>query len=223
VLACIGNVVDAATVARLRAALAEAEFVDGKSTAGFRARRVKNNEQLGRDHPDRGALDRLVVEALERNAEVRRAAWPRTIMRPMFSRYRPGMNYGRHVDDALMGAQPKLRTDLSVTLFLSEPGEYDGGELLLVTPFGEQSIKLPAGAAVIYPSILLHEVRPVTRGERLVVVTWIQSYIREAWQRETLHDLERIRNKLAAIAGDSPEADLAFKTLSNLLRMWSQN
>ena len=140
----------------------------------------------------------------------------------MISRYQGGMNYGFHVDDALMAGNPRLRSDISITVFLNDPGDYEGGELIIASPFGEQEVKLPAGAAVVYPSATLHQVAPVTSGARLAAVTWARSYVRDAAQREMLADLLAVQRKIAEVAPDAPETDLAFKTHSNLLRMWSE-
>ena len=156
------------------------------------------------------------------SSEFQRFAIPKTIQRPLISRYREGMNYGRHVDDALMGGASKTRTDLSVTLFLNDPADYEGGELVIESPMGEEEIKLPAGAAVVYPSGALHRVAPVTRGERIAAVTWVESHVRDPQRREILHDLEVIRTRLSKTAPESRETDLAFKTYANLLRMWAE-
>ena len=221
-LVCIPAVLDWSELKKVRAAIAEGSFEDGRRTAGRRAKRVKNNLQLKKGD-DRGREIRdIVLAALRRNPTFRRVAIPRTIRPPLISRYQEGMSYGLHVDDALMGATRKERSDLSVTVALSDPGEYDGGELVIHGALGEQEVKLPAGTAVVYPSCCLHRVAPVTRGERLAAVTWVQSYVRETAKREVLHDLELIREKLSAAAPDTEEADLAAKTYANLLRMWSE-
>ncbi len=222
-LHCIPDLLDAPTLATIRAALARADFVDGRATAGFWARAVKRNEQVDRKAEGREALDRLVVEALDASLAFRRAAFPKTINRPLFSRYREGMAYGPHVDDALMGkGARRMRSDLSVTIFLNPPGDYDGGELEIQSPYGAQTVKLPAGAAVVYPSQTLHRVTPVTRGERLAAVTWVQSRVRDATRRELLHDLDRIRRRLHRADPEAEECALAFKSYANLLRMWSE-
>ncbi len=204
------------------AAVAESEFQDGKKTAGYRAKRVKHNLQMDRNSEAAKAVKAIILTGLRRNPTFQRVALPKTIRPPLISRYREGMNYGLHVDDAMMGGSPKERTDISVTVFLSDPADYDGGETVMNSPFGEQEIKLPAGAAVVYPSSTLHRVAPVTRGERLAAVTWLQSYVRDPAKREILHDVYQMREKLAEQHPDDQEADLAFKTYANLLRMWSE-
>ncbi len=221
-LVCIPEVLDWTELKKIRAAIAEGSFEDGRRTAGRRAKRVKNNLQLSKGDGRADEIKATILAALRRNPTFRRVAIPRTIRPPLISRYREGMSYGLHVDDALMGTTRKERSDLSVTVAINDPGEYDGGELVIHGSLGEQEVKLPAGTAVVYPSCYLHRVAPVTRGERLAAVTWVQSYVREAAKREVLHDLELIREKLTQAAPDTEEADLAAKTYANLLRMWSE-
>jgi len=221
-LTCIPDILDWTEIKKIRAAITESEFEDGKKTAGYRAKRVKHNLQMDRNSEAAKAVKAIILTGLRRNPTFQRVALPKTIRPPLISRYREGMNYGLHVDDAMMGGSPKERTDISVTVFLSDPGDYDGGETVMNSPFGEQEIKLPAGAAVVYPSSTLHRVAPVTRGERLAAVTWLQSYVRDPAKREILHDIYQMREKLAKLHPDDDEADLAFKTYANLLRMWSE-
>jgi PKHD-type hydroxylase len=221
-LTCIPDILDWTEIKKIRAAIAEGEFEDGKKTAGYRAKRVKHNLQMDRNSEAAKAVKAIILTGLRRNPTFQRVALPKTIRPPLISRYQEGMNYGLHVDDAMMGGSPKERTDISVTVFLSDPGDYDGGETVMNSPFGEQEIKLPAGAAVVYPSSTLHRVAPVTRGERLAAVTWLQSYVRDPAKREILHDIYQMREALAKLHPDDEEADLAFKTYANLLRMWSE-
>lgn len=198
-------------------------FVSGKETAGFRAKLVKNNEQVSKDAEDKKQLQDIVVTALNRSKEFRRGAIPHRIRPPLISRYRPGMAYGAHVDDALMGASGnKERTDVSVTVFINDATEYEGGELVIHSPYGPQEVKLPARFAVIYPSGTLHEVAEVTKGQRLVAVTWVQSYVRDERQRQFLSDAAAIRDKLHAIDPKGSETDTAFRLYTNLLRMWAE-
>ncbi len=219
-LECIPDILEPAAVRRIREAIKEQAFRDGAETAGYRARRVKKNEQLGRDAPDREALDKLVTDGLKANKTFQRVAHPHRIRRPLFSRYTEGKEYGLHVDDAVMGGT--FRTDLSVTVFLNQPMDYEGGELELLTGYGPTAVKLPAGAAVVYPSGALHRVRPVTRGERLAAVTWVQSRVRDVAQREILADLDRARHHFAGLEPEGEETDLLFKSYSNLLRIWAE-
>jgi PKHD-type hydroxylase len=221
-LLCIPDVLEFSELKEIRDAIDDHTFKDGKQTAGYRAKRVKNNLQMDRDAPGAQKARGIVLAALKRNREFQETALPRTVKPPLISRYGEGMNYGWHVDDALMAGDPKIRSDISLTVFLNSPEDYEGGELVISSPFGEQEVKLPAGAAVVYPSATLHQVAPVTAGERLAAVTWARSYVRDAAHRELLADLLAVQKKLAAIAPDEPETDLAFKSYSNLLRMWSE-
>ncbi len=215
----IPNILPAATLIEVRALLAELSFDPGRKTAGWHAREVKSNDQAAPGP----ALDRLrtiLATALSANEVVRAMALPVRILPPLISRTGPGQGYGTHVDDAFMGSTNGLRTDLSVTIFLSDPASYDGGELVAETPSGEDAVKFPAGDAVLYPSTTLHRVETVTRGERLVAVTWIESRVRDAAAREILFDLDRARRALFAKDGKSDAFDLVSKSYSNLLRRW---
>jgi len=220
-LICFPDVLEWAELKKIRATLAEAVFIDGKKTAGYRAKRVKHNLQAEAGSKAADEVKATVLAALRRNREFQRAVLPKNIRPPLISRYETDMSYGPHVDDALMGSGPKVRSDVSLTVFLNDPGDYDGGELIMASPFGEQRVKLPAGAAVAYPSSTLHRVAPVTRGQRLAAVTWVQSSVRDAARRELLYDMYQVRETLTKLAPDGEESDLAFKTYANLLRMWS--
>jgi len=189
----------------------------GTETAGWHARAVKHNHQLDRDSPLHQTLAAALVEVLERHPLLQAAAFPRRIHSLLFSRSCAGEGYGRHVDNAWMGAG---RSDLSFTVFLSEPDAYDGGALVLESPSGEEAIRLPAGHAVVYPSTQLHRVEPVGRGERLVAVGWIESRIRQAEQRELLFELDTARRALFARSGKDEIFDLISRSYTNLLRRW---
>jgi PKHD-type hydroxylase len=217
----IPDLIDRKTIKSIKSMIQDDGFVDGRKTAGFRAKNVKKNEQLDRNFAAKNDLNKIVLDSLKSNDQFRRTTFFKKIQDPLISRYKSGMEYGYHVDDALMGSSTKSRTDISVTVFLNDPGDYEGGSLEIESPFGPQSIKLPAGCAVYYPSSTLHRVEPVTKGERLVAVTWLQSYIRDVAQREILCDLDTIRRKLHTTDPKGTEADLAFKTYANLLRRWS--
>ncbi len=222
-IVCIPNVLTAEEIAKLREEAAKIPFVPGSVTAGKRAKRVKNNEEISQKSEERKPLYEIVIGALLRSREFNRAAQPKRILAPLISRYRPGMAYGQHIDNSLMGPpNARARCDVSVTVFIGDMAEYEGGELVIHSPFGVQEVKLPAGWAVVYPSSTLHEVAEVTRGERLVAVTWIQSLLRDERQREIVAHLARIREKLDATAPDAPETDLAHQTYDNLLRMWTE-
>ncbi len=201
--------------------LAIAEFVDGKLTAGWHAKAVKNNQQLKSVLPEAKDLKRKVRSALLRNPLFQAAVRPRTIHTLLFSRYDTGMSYGRHTDNAMMGGHDFHRSDVSFTLFLNDPSEYEGGELVIEGADAEQAYKLEAGMAIAYPSSSLHRVEPVTSGSRMVAVGWVQSLVRQPDKREILFDLETSRRSLFAQHGKSDEFDLISKSLSNLLRMWA--
>ena len=220
-LACIPDVLSPSEVKHVRDWMNAADFIDGKKTAGFRAKRVKKNEQIGRNLPEREEIDAIILNGLKNNVEFNSIVMPRKIQNPLLSRYKEGMEYGLHVDDALMGGSGQFRTDVSVTVFLTQPYDYEGGELEIHSPFGIDGHKAPAGCAIVYPSSTLHRVTPVTRGERLAAVTWVQSKIRDNSQREILRDLDFIRRKLSSLDKDAEETDLAFKVYANLMRAWA--
>ena len=197
------------------------QFVDGKATAGWHAKLVKQNKQAAASDA-LAEVQKIVVDAISANSVIRSYAVPRRISQPLISSYAGGDAYGLHVDEAIMGEGPgALRTDLSVTVFLVEPETYEGGELEVQTPAGTTAVKLKAGAAAIYPSTTLHRVRPVTSGERVVAVAWIQSLVRNAEQREILYDLDRTRRIVFEARGKSDVFDTLSKTHANLQRMWA--
>ena len=216
----IADLIDHATVARLQAWLANARFADGRTTAGSEASQVKHNEQVDHDDRDLAEMQKLVTGRLWDHDLFNMATQPQSIRPPLFSRYVPGMDYGSHVDNPMMGG---MRTDVSVTVFLSDPSDYDGGELVIESAAGEQDIKLPAGSAVVYATTALHRVASVTRGQRLAAVTWIRSLVRDPAAREILFDLETARHRLFAQLGKTPELDLLSKTYANLLRRWADD
>jgi len=205
-----------------RAWLAEAPFVDGKLSAGAAARRVKRNEERDRGAGDVERLDRLVMGALTRQPMYRNGALPLHAASPLYARYRPGMTYGEHLDDPVMGTGGVLyRSDVAVTVFLSPPEAYEGGELVIQTAAGEQAVKAAAGSAVLYPASTIHRVNPVTRGERMVAVTWVQSLVRDPARRELLYGLNLAREKLLQNAPEAEETARVNAAYLNLIRMWS--
>ena len=214
----IGNVFSAADLDSLRAALDGAHLVDGRETAGFAARTVKHNLQAASE-PALDAPRALVRERILASEVFGLAVRPKALSL-MFSRYDPGMRYGTHVDDAIMHG---MRADVAFTLFLSDPQSYDGGELVLDTAAGEDTIKLPSGALVASPATSLHRVAEVTRGTRLAAVGWARSFVRDSAQRELLFDLDTARRKLFAQQGATTEFDLLSKSLANLMRMWAED
>ena len=216
----IAGVLSPDAVSALRARVEAARFQDGAATAGWHARLVKRNAQVAPDEPALAALKAEVEAALRAHPVVAMAARPKRFGPVLFSRYEAGQEYGSHVDDALMGG---VRTDLSFTLFLSEPESYRGGELVMETPAGDLAFKLPAGGMILYPSTTLHRVETVTAGVRLCAVGWIRSHVRDAAERELLFDLETARQGVFRGQGKTAEFDLLSKGLSNLLRKWAED
>lgn len=218
---CMANILTSEELGLIIDRLKNAEFVDGKLTAGWYAQQVKNNAQLKNDAAPTQELRNLVNQALKRNSLFQIAARPKAIRPIMFSRYQGGMYYGTHIDNAIMGDEELMRSDLSLTLFLSDPATYTGGELVIESAQGEQAFKLDAGSMVVYPTTTLHRVEPVTEGERLAAVTWVQSLVRDAHKREILFDLDTVRDTLFQKSGKTAEFDLLSKSIANLLRKWA--
>jgi PKHD-type hydroxylase len=213
----LADVLDAPTVAVIRDSLAASSFADGAATAGWHARLVKHNLQADDDEMVRGIL-RKAEAALQAHPVFRAAVQPRAFIRTMVNRYEPGMDYGPHVDAAFIEG---LRTDVSFTLFLSDPDSYAGGELVVDATDAERRVKLPAGSAIVYPSTTLHHVAPVSSGVRLAVVGWVQSRVRRSEEREILFDLEIGLTQLFEKEGKTPLFDRLTKVQANLLRLWS--
>lgn len=218
---CIAEVLTSEEVGAVRALLDKGRFDSGARTAGWHARDVKNNEQLSSDSDAARQAAARISAALARNDLLRTAMRPVRTRPILVNRYAAGMTYGAHIDDAIMG-DPPIRTDVSLTLFLSDPAEYDGGALVIENTGGEQPYRLPAGAAIAYPATTLHRVEPVTRGERLAAVTWMQSLVRDPSRREMLFDLDMARREIFAVQGKTRAFDLIAKTHANLLRMWAE-
>ncbi len=200
--------------------LRRGRFVDGKLSAGRNASRQKRNLELDSDDETYRALNDVVMTRLVQHPRYLQTVFPARICAPIYARYNEGMAYGGHIDDPLMGTPPsRLRSDISITVFLSPPEAYDGGELCITDSQGETAVKLPAGHAVLYPSTSYHRVNPVTAGERLVALTWVQSHIRRADQREILIQLDQAREQLAAEDHAAlAQVDIAF---ANLFRLWA--
>lgn len=219
---CIDNVLSPEELEQIRLNLKDAEFVDGKLTAGAYAKVVKENRQLKADSDQAIEVKAIVNRALQENALFQAAVRPKSIRSPLFSRYEAGMFYGTHNDNALMGDDILTRSDVSLTLFISDPDTYSGGELVIDTSLGEQSFKLAAGSMIVYPSTFLHRVAEVTQGVRLVAVTWVQSIVRDAHEREMLFELDTVRQSLFEKQGKTLEFDLLCKLHANLLRKWAE-
>jgi PKHD-type hydroxylase len=205
--------------------LAQADWVDGASTAGTQALQAKHNEQLPQAGAPAQALQALVLAALKRNAMFFSAALPKKIFNPLFNRYgASGQHYGAHVDGAVMHSRAsgeRVRTDISCTLFLAEPDSYDGGELLIQDTYGEQRVKLAAGDLILYPGTSVHQVTPVTRGQRLASFFWVESMVRSDEQRRLLFELDMSLMRLRTEHGESATHVQLAGTYHNLLRMWA--
>jgi len=219
---CIADVAPQSILEAARVALMTARFLDGAETAGWHARLVKRNLHADPADPAVAAVCGQIAESLRRNEVFRSATLPRAVRPPMLNRYVEGMTYGAHVDNAIMDERSPMRADVSVTVFLSPPDAYDGGELVLETHGGETAYKLPAGHAIVYPTTTLHRVEPVTRGARDVAVTWVQSLVKDEAQREILFDLDGVRRSIFREHGKTRAFDELSRAHSNLLRMWAE-
>lgn len=225
-LLTIDNVLTEEELAAAQKLLAESAWVSGLVTAGTQAAKVKNNQQLSENAPQMATLRRLVLGALNRNALFFTATLPKKIMPPFFNRYSGATNhYGFHVDNA-MRILPEggyVRADVSATLFLSDPQTYDGGELVINDTFGQQNIKLQAGSMVIYPSSSVHQVTPVTRGERIACFMFIQSMVRDPNQRRLLYEMDMALLQLRQNIGETEAVVNLTGTYHNLLRQWAES
>jgi len=220
----IPDVLSAEQVAGFRKVLETSNWVDGRITAGHQSARAKDNLQLPEDSQDARRLADTILQALEQNPLFMAAALPLKVFPPLFNRYQDGQSFGNHVDNAIRqvtGTPHRVRTDLSATLFFSNPDEYDGGELVVEDIYGVHSVKLPAGHLILYPASSLHHVRPVTRGARLASFFWIQSMVRDDGERTLLFDLDVAIQRLMS---DAPEHASVVELTSlyhNLLRRWA--
>jgi PKHD-type hydroxylase len=212
-------------VAEARQKLDAAEWVDGRVTAGHQSARAKDNQQLPEGHPLGRELGDAIIGALQRHPLFVSAALPLHVFPPLFNRYSGGQSFGSHVDNSIRqvpGTAHRIRTDLSCTLFLSGPDEYDGGELMVEDTYGVHSVKLPAGDLVLYPSTSLHHVRPVTRGARVCSFFWLQSMVRDDGDRTLLFDLDAAIRGVSAERPDHPAAVQLTAVYHNLLRKWAE-
>lgn len=224
-LLSIPDVLNADQVAHGRKLLDQAEWVDGKVTAGHQSARAKDNMQLPENSPAARELGDLIVAALGRNPLFLSAALPLRVFPPLFNRYSGGQKFGTHVDNAIRqvtGTPHRIRTDLSATLFFANPDEYDGGELCVEDAYGVKSVKLPAGHMVLYPATSLHHVTPVTRGARVCSFFWIQSMIRDDGHRSLLFDLDLAIQRLSRDHPEHPSAVQLTGVYHNLLRQWAE-
>ncbi len=221
----IPDVLSSEQVAHARRLLDAAEWVDGKVTAGHQSALAKNNMQLPENSPVSRELGGTILGALQRSPLFTTAALPLRVFPPLFNRYSGGQSFGSHVDNSIRqvpGTSHRLRTDLSCTLFLSAPDEYDGGELMIEDVYGVHSVKLPAGHMVLYPSTSLHHVRPVTRGARISSFFWVQSMVRDDGDRTLLFDLDAAVRALSQDRPDHPVAVQLTAVYHNLLRKWAE-
>lgn len=212
-------------LAHIRTIIDAAEWVDGNVTSGSQSALAKNNEQLPEGSPAHAQAGAIILDALARSALFVAAALPLKVFPPLFNRYGEGQTFGTHVDNAIRikrGSDFRIRSDLSMTVFLEDPGAYDGGELRIEEQFGEQSVKLPAGHAVLYPSSSLHRVEPVTRGRRVASFFWMQSMIRDDGERRLLFELDQTIQRLAGQLGQGDPSVVALThNYHNLLRRWA--
>ena len=221
-LVTIPDLLNPAQLDAVCSVLRQSKFVDGKLSAGKDARVIKNNQELAPDEDSYNALNNVVMTELVQNPVYLQAAMPARICAPIYARYATGMEYGGHIDDPIMGPpESRYRSDISITIFLNGPDEYEGGELCIESSDGNTEIKLAAGHALLYPSTSYHSVKQITSGERLVAITWVQSHIRRADQREILMQLDQAREALAENPGSRPhhQVNLCY---ANLFRMWAE-
>jgi len=220
----IPDVLSGQQVAHARRLLDSSNWVDGRVTAGHQSARVKDNVQLPEDHPAARELGDMILRALEGNSLFVSAALPLRVFPPLFNRYSGGQAFGNHVDNSIRqiaGTPLRIRTDLSATLFLAEPEDYDGGELIIEDTYGVHTVKLPAGHMVLYPASSLHRVSPVTRGARVASFFWIQSMLRDDGDRTLLFDLDTAIQRLTVDMPDHPAAVQLTGVYHNLLRRWA--
>jgi len=225
-LVTIPDVLTAQELAHIRGVLDGTAWVDGRATAGDQAGKVKNNLQVPDQAPAARDLGHIVLRALAKSQSFTAAALPLRVLAPMFNRYDVGMTFGAHVDSALRampgGGEP-MRTDVSSTLFLTPPEEYDGGELVVHDTYGEHAVKLPAGHLVVYPATSMHSVTPVTRGSRWAAIFWTQSMVKDDWRRNMLYDLDlSIRMVRQTLREDDPAVVRLIAHYHNLIRSWSE-
>jgi PKHD-type hydroxylase len=221
----IPDILSADEVAQFRAALARVDWSDGRVTAGAQAAQVKNNLQLTEDHPVARELGEVILRKLARNPLFTSAALPLKVFPPLFNRYEGGGNFGMHIDTAVRYTTlppHRVRTDLSATLFLTNPDEYDGGELTVEDTYGVHKVKLPAGQVILYPASSLHEVKPVTRGARIAAFFWVQSMVRDDARRSMLLDLDNAIQRLNRDVPNHPSAVQLTGVYHNLLRTWAE-
>lgn len=218
----INNLLNQDDLEKIHSLINDAQWLSGVGSAGSQASKIKSNEEMDSGCKSWTAINKIVVSQLYAHPQFQSMVLPSKVSAAFISRCQPGMYYGQHIDNPIMGnANARYRSDVAITVFLSNPESYDGGELSIESRFGQVSVKLPAGSAVVYPASSLHEVTPVTRGERIVCALWAQSMVRNEQQRELLHDLDEVRQ---ALNQSTPNAQVTQKTehiYANLLRLWT--
>lgn len=224
-LLAVPDVLTTEQAAQARRLLEQTEWVDGRVTAGHQSAQAKDNLQIPEDHPVARQIGEMILNALGQNALFISAALPARVFPPLFNRYQGGQSFGTHIDNAIRqvtGTAHRIRTDVSATLFLSQPDEYEGGELTVEDTYGTHSVKLPAGHMVLYPATSLHHVRPVTRGARISSFFWIQSMIRDDGRRALLFDMDVAIQRLNRDVPQHPSAVQLTGAYHNLLRQWAE-
>lgn len=218
----ISQLLSAEQLEQIHQLVERAQFRDGTTTASDAAASVKKNLQIRSEESlEAQQIANIVLQSISRNAMVHSAVMPKAILSPLISKYEENMTYGMHVDSPLMGSQYTIRTDVGMTLFLSDPDSYEGGELVVLTETGEKKFKLPAGDAILYPTTRLHQVLPITSGVRLAVITWMQSAVRDAHQRAVLHQLNSVISSMD-FENESAQRLALQQVYSNLVRMWAE-
>jgi PKHD-type hydroxylase len=221
----VPRLLSASQVAEFRQALAAAEWVDGKATAGYLSSRTKNNMQVPEGHPVACRLGNVILDELDKNERFISAALPAKVVPPLFNRYMDGQSYGGHIDGAvrpIAGTPHRVRSDLSATVFLADPAEYDGGELVIGGGGEERRVKLPSGDMVLYAGGTIHHVAPVTRGVRLAAFFWVQSMVRDERRRSILFDLDNALQRLGRTGADHDACVALAGVYHNLLREWAE-
>jgi len=220
----IPDVLTAEQAAECRRKIEKAQWIDGRVTAGHQSARTKNNLQLAENHPLAQELGEIILASLEQSSLFMAAALPLRVFPPLFNRYEGGQSFGNHVDNAIRqvaGTPHRIRTDLSATLFLSAPGDYEGGALVIEDTYGVHSIKLAAGSLILYPATSLHNVRSVTKGARISSFFWIQSMVRDDGERTILFDMDMAIQRIAENAPEHPSVIQLTGVYHNLLRRWA--
>ncbi len=218
----IPGILDKSVLNTIIRILGNAQFIDGKLTAGGIARQIKNNMEVSANDNAVQKLNHIIRAQLEKSPMYMHAVLPNKTGTPIYAQYTSGMSYGKHIDAPFMGSTVRYRSDVSITIFLSEPESYKGGELVIDTPFGGQKVKLPAGDAVVYPSSSLHRVTEVTEGTRTVAITWIESLIKDPIKRQLLYEFYDSKEQLTQACNNPEKINRLTNVYVNLLRMWSE-